>query len=54
MVQTSKLIKDFLNIMYLEVEQKGPGFACDFASFCSCNHIEDYKGGAMVGLLCPS
>ena len=53
MVQTTKLIKIFLNITCLEVEQKGPDFACDSASFCSCKDIEDYKGDEIACQLCP-
>lgn len=53
MVQTTKLVKNFLNITWPEVGQKGPDFACDSGSFYSCNDIEDYKGDAMACLLCP-
>lgn len=51
MAQTMKLIKNFLNITWLEVEQKGTDFAYDSASFCSCNDIEDYKGDEITFLL---
>lgn len=43
MVQTAKLIKIFLNMACLEVEQKDSGFACDSASYCSCNDREGYQ-----------
>lgn len=43
MVQTTKLIKNFLNMACLEVKQKDSGFACDSASYCSCNDREGYK-----------
>lgn len=52
MVQTTKLIKNFLNTAHLEVEQKEPEFACDSNSFYSCNDRESYKGAGVACLLC--